>query len=709
MSSLALLHAIPGRCRLRIPLLRVHPQRRRAIESCLGTHPLVQSFRFTFPCDCVVVEHGGETRAIVTLLRRELGVLDAAGDQGPPSAPAEEPPAPSHSRHAFAWASCALLLSPLPALAPFSWVTLVVCSVPIWQRALRTLLQEHRLNVDFLDGLALAIALLRRQTATGALMAWLVHLGDTIRDRTASHSRREIRALLDFQTVQARRLEADGSVQLIAARDLLPGQGALLLAGDIVPADGVVSTGVAAVDQRHITGESVPATRRIGDVLYAGSSLVEGSVTLRVLHVGDDTAAAKIVQLLEAAPIGETRIQNYAEKFADGLVAPLLGANVALFALSGNVDRFMSLAIVDYGTGIRVAAPTSVLSSMLRAAREGILIKSGRQIEQLAQLRCVAFDKTGTLTRGRLAIVGVRAWSRSLSPDRVLQLAAAAETQLRHPLARALVEASRARGLVLPAGEDVDFSIGLGVSARVGPHQVRVGNERYLSSAGIAMARARRYLRDTETHAQGALLVAVDESLVGAISYADELRPEAAGVIAALRQRGIEDVVMLTGDREGVARRVAASLGIRRYYAEVLPADKADIVRSLRNGAPIAMVGDGVNDSPALAQADVGVALVEGADIARDAADVVLMENNLRHLVDAIDISRDAMALVRQNVTLIAGFNTVALALALPAGWMSPAMSTLLSNGSALAATLNAMRPLMVQRFAPAASRARRL
>jgi Cu2+-exporting ATPase len=249
---------------------------------------------------------------------------------------------------------------------------------------------------------------------------------------------------------------------------------------------------------------------------------------------------------------------------------------------------------------------------------------------------------------------------------------------------------------VLPACDEIDFTIGLGVSARIGRDEVRVGNERYFRMAGIGVARAAGYLHDAERHGHSALLVALNGSLEGAIAYADELRPEAAAVIAGLRQRNVHDIVMLTGDRAGVAARVARSLGIRHFHAEVMPADKADILQALRKAdGPIAMVGDGVNDSVALAQADIGIALVEGADIAREAADVVLMDGNLGRILDAIDISRDAIGLVRQNYTLIAAFNTLALALALPSRGASPAVATLLSNGSALLAILNAMRPLL--------------
>jgi cation-transporting P-type ATPase C len=692
------LHEVPGRCRLRVSRLRVDRVLRESVERRLKASPLVDSFRFNLACESVTVEHQGPIETLFALLLEPGTVSVPEGTQG---SVIKTLPVAGHQQpvYSLAWAGAALVLGPTAGVA-FAMLSLLITGLPIWRRALTTLVYEQRLNVDFLDGLALAIAVLRQQPRTGALIALMVHLGDLVRELTARQSRGHIRQLLDFQTVQARRLEVDGSVTLVAAQTLIADQMALMLAGDLVPADGRVSSGVAAVDQRHITGEAAPATRRVGDMVFAGSSVVEGSITVKITEAGADTAVAKIVVSIESAPVGETRIQNYAEQFADRLVAPLLGANIALLAATGNLDRFMSLAIVDYGTGIRIAAPTSVLASMTRAARQGILIKSGRHVEHLATLRGIAFDKTGTLTCGRLAVLEVQPFCAGLNADRVLQLAAAAEAELRHPVARALVSHARdVRGLILPLCQNVQFAIGLGVTAEVAGHRIHIGSERYLRSLSIATGKARTYLVNMERQGHIALLVALDDSLIGAIACSDEPRPEAHAVIAGLRRRGVREIVMLSGDRDGVARRVAQSVGIDKVYSEVLPRDKAEIVRTLRiaNG-PFAMIGDGVNDSPALAQADVGISLVDGADIARAAADVVLMEEGLHLLLPAIDISRDALALVRQNYTLIAGANTLALALALPSGWMSPVACTLLSNGSALLATMNAMRPLLAPR-----------
>ena len=690
------LHDIPGRCRLRIASLRESKYISIDFERRLKNCTFIEHFQINLACNSVVINYRGDYDKLISMLIEPLpikqnnsrdtlqvGVLSS-------NVWAQKP------IHSLFLSASALVLS--MSSGPLLSMSLVLLSaVPIWRRALSTLFIEKRLNVDFLDGLALAIAVVRLQTNTAALLELLVHLGDVVRERTARQSRGHIHDLLDFHSVQARLVEMDGIITMVAADSLIQDQLVMVLAGDLVPADGQVISGIASVDQRHITGESIPSTVQSGDSLFAGSSIVEGSVSIRITHAGKDTVASKIVQLVESAPSGDTRIQNYAEKFADHLVAPMLGVNLALLLASGNLDRFMSLAIVDYGTGIRVAAPTSILTSMTRAAREGILIKSGRIIEQLGTLKGIAFDKTGTLTTGKLDVVEVKAFDVNISIDRILQLAAAAELELRHPVAKALVAyAQNIKGLQLPQCSNIEFVIGLGVSAEINGHKINIGSERYFKRLNITIGKAQSYLGQLENLGHIGLLVAYDERLIGAICCSDEPRAESRRVLEGLRRRGVREIVMLSGDREGVAKRIAHSVGIDKVYAEVLPHEKADIIRELkRSGGPFAMVGDGVNDSPALAQADIGISLVDGADIARTAADVVLMREGLHLLLPAIDISRDALQLVKQNYSLIAGFNTLALALALPSGLISPATCTLISNGSTLLATMNAMRPLL--------------
>ena len=401
--------------------------------------------------------------------------------------------------------------------------------------------------------------------------------------------------------------------------------------------------------------------------------------------------------MIEEAPVGETRIQNYAERFADKLVAPTILLSAGLYGMTGDLNRLLSMMIIDYGTGIRVAAPTSVLAAMTHAARQGIIIKSGRHMEQLAHLDTIVFDKTGTLTSGVPEVLDVISYNERRFPARkIVGLAAAAEARLKHPVSQAILAKARREGIRVPERSGADFQIGLGVEARVNGYYIHIGSARYFRGKQIAHGASAGMVESINTSGCSTLLFAVDGTLTGLIPYADQIRPESRDVIRTLHNRGVRDIVMLTGDNNRVASAVASRLGIDRYFSDTMPSEKADIIKQLREGGrTVAMVGDGINDSPALAYADVGIAMKNGAEAARETADVVLMEDNLWKLIGAIDASKEAIALIGQNYAIIAALNTLAMALAIPGGLMTPNFAALLSNGSAIAASLNAIRPIL--------------
>jgi manganese/zinc-transporting P-type ATPase C len=393
----------------------------------------------------------------------------------------------------------------------------------------------------------------------------------------------------------------------------------------------------------------------------------EGKLYLRAAKVGKETLGAKIVELVRNASIRETRMQNYAEQFADRIVPwSFIGATGA-FLTMGNVNLAASLLIVDYGTGIRVAAPTTVLSATAKGARHGILIKGRRYLEQLAQVDAIVFDKTGTLTRGRPEIIDVIAYSANgLGTDRILALAAAAQQRLTHPVAEAIVHTATARGLSIPERDGSEYLIGMGVEVPVAGSLIHVGSQRFMSLKGISLGRAAENLRRIDDAAAAPIFVAIDGELRGVLVLADPLRPEAPAVVKALRARGRKEIVMLTGDHGTVAKTVAEALGIERYIAEALPDHKAELVRALQaEGRTVAVVGDGINDSPALAQADVGIAVRGGAEVAQETAHVTLLEGNLWKIPQAIDISRESIHLIQQNWQLTFYPNTAAIALSL--------------------------------------------
>src|SRR5580704_13006215 len=478
---------------------------------------------------------------------------------------------------------------------------------------------------------------------------------------------------------------------------LVVGDTVVVHSGEMIPVDGEVLTGHASVDQKTITGESLPVSRSEGDVVYAATALAEGYITIRAMRVGNETTAAQIVRMVESAPIGETRMQNHAERFADRLVVPTLALATGTGIVAADINRFTSLVIVDYGTGIRVAAPTSVLSSMTHAARQGILIKSGAHLEKLAEVDTIVFDKTGTLTAGIPHVRDVISYQQRHFPVRkILALAAGAEARLQHPVAEAIRARTEKDEIDVPDCNEVNYRIGFGVEAQINGYQLHLGSERFLRENSISTQKAWGDQKRLNEGGCSSLHLAVDGKLIGLIPYSDRIRPESQDVIGILHNKGIRDTIMLTGDNGTVARAVAGRLGLKHHVADMLPADKAEYVQRLgREGRVVAMVGDGINDSPALSFADVGIAMKHGAQVAHESANIVLMEDNLWKLVTAIEISREGVALIRQNYKIVAVMNTVALLLALPGGLITPQLTALISNGSAIVASLNAMRPMM--------------
>jgi heavy metal translocating P-type ATPase len=388
-------------------------------------------------------------------------------------------------------------------------------------------------------------------------------------------------------------------------------------------------------------------------------------------------------------------MQNHAERLADRLVVPELVLATGAAVVSADFDRFLSLVIVDYGTGIRVAAPTAVLSSMTHAARTGIIIKSGRHLERLAEIDTVVFDKTGTLTHGTPAVLDVLTYQDHITGPHLLGLAAAAETHLQHPVAEALRTKAKQLAVNIPPCDETQYRIGLGVEGQVNGYYLHVGNERFMRQSDICVRKTESDRSALDEQGHSCLYIAVDGTVAGMVPYSDQIRPESRSVIEHLRAMGIRNSVMLTGDNAVVARAVGRRLGITQHFADMLPADKAEAIRELRrDGNIVAMVGDGINDSPALSYADVGIAMKHGAEVAHESAQVVLMEDSLWKLVKAVEISQGAVRLIKQNYAIVAGMNTLALALALPGGLITPTVTALISNGSAILATLNGLRPL---------------
>jgi cation-transporting P-type ATPase C len=698
-------HRLPGRLRVVLTQECARPLALLgSVEKRLTALANVEAVRINPVSRSVTIEYRGpqETREkeileCIESVAREPTATDVAGDSQI-NKPVVIDATERSSIRSLQVATLALPLGLLPfaAATPVFWACILYSAWPSARRAFEVLVRERRLNVDFQDTVSICLSLLGRQHVAGATMTWLIALGDAIRERTALRSKRAIEGMLSFQGNLCW-VERNGRKVYVSVSELRTGDCVVIYPGELIPVDGVVLKGRAMIDQKTITGESHAVERSRGQEVFASTIVQDGQLYVRTTRCGTQTVVAQIVHAVETAPLGETRAQNYAEKVADKIVAPNLILSGSLYAASRDIERFLSMVIVDYGTGIRVAAPIAILAAMTDAARQGILIKSGGIVEKLARVDTVVFDKTGTITRGEPVVTEVISYEpRTFTRQRLIALAASAEARLKHPAAYAIAMLAKHEGIKPLRRSRYRFHVGLGVHAQIGDADVRIGSAKFLEAAALDLSPSAADVQRCDLGGHARLLVAVDQKLVGLLVLADEIRPEMRVVIGQLRHRGIRHIVMLTGDNARVAEHVANTVGLDEFISDVMPAEKAEIIRKLRaEGRTVAMVGDGVNDSVALAHADVGVAMRHGADITREAADVVLMEDYMGKFVGAIDISRDAMKVIRQNVAVVTGLNTLALGLSIPRGLVSPATTALISNGSAILASLNSMRPVL--------------
>ncbi len=700
-SDCQVIHAIRGRLRLHLPVIEEKADLANALKVFLERQADINQVRLSPRSESLIIQYNPvvwDSAALITLIKAydpDQTELDSSR-QAVAAQPADRAELLSKPKLEIALAGSALALSLVGgvAAAPLSLGLLWFSTRSIFKRARKSLVSERRLTVETLDATAITVLALQGMLWQVALLNLLLSSAELIRAETQEQARKELTEVLDCMTDQAW-IERDGQIISIPADDVRLGNIVFVFPGERIPVDGIVLSGTALVDQHVLTGESMPVAKAARDEVYAATVVSAGELRVRATHTGDKTQVARIVQLIEGAPIFDTRAQDYAERWANRLV-PYSFLGAGLLALTGNLAQAAALLVIDYAAGFKVTAPTTVMSTMTKAARHGIFIRGGRHLEQLAEVEALVFDKTGTLTMGCPQVVDLLSVDQSFSAEEVLVLAAAAEQCLAHPVALAVTKTAAEKRLAIPQRDGFDYQIGQGVAAEVNGLTVLVGSRRFLEANDIDFDyEAECSLHRLEACAASPLCVAVDGKLVGLLGLADPIRPESAAVIQALRERGIEKIVMLTGDRAPVAEAVARHLGIDDYVAEVFPADKLAAVKALQEqGCTVAVIGDGINDSPALAQANVGIAVNGGTALAQETADVVMLQGNLQKLVEAIDISREGMALVRQNWEIVRIPNTIGLGLAFT-GVIGPLGASLISDGAALIAGGNSLRPLM--------------
>jgi Cu2+-exporting ATPase len=461
----------------------------------------------------------------------------------------------------------------------------------------------------------------------------------------------------------------------------------VVAAAERVPVDGTIVSGEALVNQQTLTGEALPVERGAGDPVFAATVVDAGEIEVRVERAGLDTAVGHILQAVDTAIREKSDIQKLVERLSDrdgGRTLLLAGLGAAF---SRSFDAATAIMVADYGLAARVGIPTSILASIKEASRSGILIKGPSALENLARVDTVVFDKTGTLTSGTPRIARIVRYAR-LSEHELVRLVAGAERGFGHPVARAIARWASEQRVDSPRPTSAAESVGLGLEVRIEGRHVLIGSRRLMDAHGVTLRAA--VADEAAAHAVGAAptFVAIDGDLAGMLVLEDELRPEAPAAVRALRERRMRNVIMLSGDHPEPSRVIAESLGLRHHYADVLPEDKARLIRELKaQGRVVAMVGDGVNDALALSEADVGVAVPGGAPVTIEAADVVLLRGGLERFVGALDLSGEAVVRIRRTLTMASRANLLVVGLA-SFGWAQPLTSILLSHGTAVATAL---------------------
>jgi Cu2+-exporting ATPase len=568
-------------------------------------------------------------------------------------------------------------------------------SIPVFQRAWEGIEQDKQLNIDFLDALTVSLHTMRANYFAPAFMLTLIEGSEVIRDMTARSSERTTLDLLDCLGKYAL-VERDGKEVQIPVREVVEGDRVVVYPGDQIPVDGHILRGTGLIDQCKLTGESVPVTRSEGDEVFASTLLVNGNLCILVERTGQNTRAGVIVSLMQSAPVHDTRVENYAATIANQAVVPTLLVGTSVGLLTGDLGRAIALLTLDVGTGIRVSVPTTILSALTYAARNGVFIRSGRAIEILARVDTVVFDKTGTLTQGHAQVTGIKLTNQGISERELLTLAATAEQGLTHPVAQAIVHHAKDEGIQLYECQAWDYQVGLGVVATVNSQQILVGSHRLMAQENISQDYLDQHYPNLKSGSNSLVYVAANGELLGVILYSDPPRTESKEVIQELREAGINSY-MLSGDVTRVARAIAKDLNIdpNNIYAEAFPERKVEVVRALHDsGKTVAFCGDGINDSAALAYADVSISFAGATDIARETADIVLMEDDLRGLTHAIKIAKQAMDIIWQNVAIVAVPN-ISAAVSGVLFALDPVLAIIINNGSAILAEINGLRPLL--------------
>ena len=588
-------------------------------------------------------------------------------------------------------AACTLFLPSPLRIARILWHM-----IPFVRRGLRCLLRR-RIKVELLDALSISISACRRDFGTAGMVMFLLEVGELLEEWTRKKSVADLARCMSLNVDRVWLRTAQGEV-LVPVSQIQPGDAVVVRAGGIIPVDGLVLEGEVTVNQASLTGESIPVPKRPGGAVYAGTVVEEGECVLEVRQASGQSRYDQIVHMIEQSEQMKSEAESKAANLADKLVPYTFAGSLLSFALTRNVTRALSVLMVDFSCALKLAMPLAVLSAMREAGRAHITVKGGKFLEAVAAADTIVFDKTGTLTRACPRVAQVVPFGGKEEAE-MLRLAACLEEHFPHSMANAVVEEAKRRGLRHEEYHSkVEYLVAHGIASTVDEERVLIGSAHFVfEDEGCVIPEGEQERFDALPPEYSHLYLAVGGQLAAVICISDPLREEAKEVLSTLRALGVTNTVMLTGDSYRTAAAIAAQVGVDDFRAGVLPADKAEYVARLRReGHTVLMVGDGINDSPALSEADAGIAISDGAAIAREIADITIAADSLWELVELRRIAMALMARIHSNYRFVIGFNGTLIALGV-AGVLPPATSATLHNLSTLGVSLRSMSRLTAQ------------
>lgn len=570
------------------------------------------------------------------------------------------------------------------------------CSLRYFWKGIKSL-ANGKLEVEVLDATAIGVSILRRDFNTASSVMFLLGIGEILEQWTHKKSVGDLARSMSLNIKKVWLKKGDQEV-LVSTSEICPGDQVVVHMGTVIPFDGIVTEGEAMVNQASLTGESVPVRKEADKYVYAGTVVEEGELTIQVKATSGSTRFEKIVTMIEESEKLKSGVESKAENLADKLVPYTLAGTALTWAITRNMTKALAVLMVDFSCALKLAIPIAVLSAIREANARHITIKGGKYMEAMAEATTIVFDKTGTLTKARPTVKDVITFNGG-TKEEMLRIAACLEEHFPHSMAKAVVVAAKQQGLAHEEMHSkVNYIVAHGISSYIEERKVIIGSYHFVFEDEGCIVRPEYQERFDNLPAEYShLYMAIDNKLEAVICIEDPLREEAAGVVKALKKVGIKKVVMMTGDSERTASAIAKRVGVDEYYSEVLPEDKASYIEKQKeNGNTVIMVGDGINDSPALSAANVGIAISDGAEIAREIADITIAADDLNEIVTLKKLSNELMKRIQKNYRTIVGINAGLIALGI-GGIIQPTTSALLHNTSTLAISLRNMENLLEQ------------